>query len=254
MAIVNNIETIKASLNKIPIKAGQQIFCSDTAEIYHDGHDGMRKQISDIIKLNTEADRIDILAPLNNKLYLVLETNTLYRYSGNWIQLNNNHIVSFSKNTVTISSNVAYVDLGIPSFEPTDMLLVFLNSTYVENSEYTVKDKKLYPIEGGWIADSTNKLIFNFVALKNVTDVNNAMKFSRANFAMENENELTELYNELGVLTRINFENRVTLKNLPSIEMMKQYYINSPSWDKNYLNELLQKKYITQSQYDEIIR
>lgn len=254
MALVNNIETIKASLNKIPVKAGQQIFCSDTMEIYHDDHDGIRKQISDIIKLNTETDRKDILAPLNNKLYLVLETNTLYRYSGEWIQLNNNHIVSFSKNTVTVSSNTPYVDLGISSYDAsTDMLLVFVNSTYVENNEYKVSNNKLYPLEGGWIADSTNKLIFNIIALKNVTDVNKIVNYSIASMS-DNQYETNELYNELAILTKINFKQRADMKQIPSTNMMKQYYNSSSAWDKTYLNELLQNKYITQTQYDEIIK
>lgn len=82
MALLRPIETIESRLSKIAIKQGQLIFCTDTNNIYLDNCDNCRVRMADIIKLDNESDREDIIAPLIGKIYLVEETNKFYKYNG----------------------------------------------------------------------------------------------------------------------------------------------------------------------------
>lgn len=82
MALLRPIETIQSRLSEIPIKTGQIIFCTDTNDIYMDNSDNDRTHMTDIIRLKTEKDREDLFVPLIGKMYLVEETNILYKYNG----------------------------------------------------------------------------------------------------------------------------------------------------------------------------
>ena len=82
MALLRPIETIESRLSEIAIKPGQLIFCIDTNNIYIDNYDNHRVHMTDIIKLKKETDRDSIIAPLIGKIYLVEETNKLYKYNG----------------------------------------------------------------------------------------------------------------------------------------------------------------------------
>lgn len=88
MNITSFIETIDASLETIPIKAGQLIYCTDTLNLYHDTSVLARNQISDYIFLNTEADKDMILAPVVGKFYFVKESRITYIHDGDdWINI-----------------------------------------------------------------------------------------------------------------------------------------------------------------------
>ena len=82
MALLRHIETIQSRLSEIPVKAGQIIFCTDTNDIFMDNSENDRTHMTDIIKLKTEKDRESLFVPLVGKIYLVEETNVLYKYNG----------------------------------------------------------------------------------------------------------------------------------------------------------------------------
>lgn len=88
MALAQSIETIKSKLSTIPVTTGQVIYVGDTQEIYFDSSEGIREQIKDLIILETEAERLVIIAPLQ-KLYYVKNTSALWIYSGAWVEINN---------------------------------------------------------------------------------------------------------------------------------------------------------------------
>lgn len=67
----------------IPLKMGRFLIASDTRNIFYDLGD-KRIQLTDIITLDTEAQREAILAPLD-KFYFVRASCTLWRYAnGEW--------------------------------------------------------------------------------------------------------------------------------------------------------------------------
>lgn len=74
-----------SNLADVPKVDGQMIFTKDTGEAYLDVGEN-RSKISDIIFLQTIAERDSIISPLLNKLYYVLEDNQLYHYTGTTYQ------------------------------------------------------------------------------------------------------------------------------------------------------------------------
>ena len=85
-----NVTTdIKArDIAQIPYKEGQFLMTSDTNSIYYDFADG-RKRLTDIIELDTEAQRQAILTPIS-KFYFVKDTGKLWRYNnGDWLDMTN---------------------------------------------------------------------------------------------------------------------------------------------------------------------
>lgn len=82
MALLKTIEVIYSRLSEVPIKHGQVIFCTDTNDIYLDSSDGSRIHMTDVIKLKTEAERESLFVPLIGKIYLVEESNKLYKHNG----------------------------------------------------------------------------------------------------------------------------------------------------------------------------
>ncbi len=67
----------------IPLAMGRFLIASDTRSIFYDLQD-KRIQLTDIIVLDTEAERTAILTPLD-KFYFVKGSSTLWRYvNGEW--------------------------------------------------------------------------------------------------------------------------------------------------------------------------
>lgn len=88
MGLFKPIETTKANIGKIKVTAGQMISCSDTGELYFDTIKNGRQSIADLIIVENDTARTSLAKPLSNKLYLVKDTNYIWRYDGtNWNQL-----------------------------------------------------------------------------------------------------------------------------------------------------------------------
>lgn len=83
-------ETVKTKVNdtdKIPIVPGQYLICVDSGDLYYDTADSKRKHLTDIIDLETDAERTAILVPLD-KTYFVKGTGHFWRYlNGAWVDL-----------------------------------------------------------------------------------------------------------------------------------------------------------------------
>jgi hypothetical protein len=104
------IETIKSNINTITVVPGQMIKCYDTGELFFDTSESERIQISDIIYINTESQRLSLLAPLNSKLYFVRETNNMYIHdTENWYLVNNQISITTTLNAATATSGVLVV-------------------------------------------------------------------------------------------------------------------------------------------------
>lgn len=81
--------TINSKLSSLPLQDGQFIVSRDTSMLYADITGVGRLTFTDWIDLDTEADRLAILAPIVGKIYYVIATNAIYKYiSGKWICLN----------------------------------------------------------------------------------------------------------------------------------------------------------------------
>ena len=78
----------EAELLKTEVITGQILYATDTKKVYYDNVDGVRMLTSNIISFRniTEMNLCD--DPRPDKVYLLLSTSILYRYAGEWIELN----------------------------------------------------------------------------------------------------------------------------------------------------------------------
>lgn len=78
--------TTSDKLNDFLIKDGQLIFLQDNETIAFDWK-GKRKFYNQIIELETDFDRENLLEPVNRKYYFVIRTGVLWRYFNGWTQI-----------------------------------------------------------------------------------------------------------------------------------------------------------------------
>lgn len=81
--------TISKAKNTIlyPVVPGQYLICTDSGDVFYDTEDGVRKHLTDIIDLETDAERTAILTPLD-KMYFVKESSRFWRHlNGSWVDV-----------------------------------------------------------------------------------------------------------------------------------------------------------------------
>lgn len=162
------IETVKSKLNNIPIKNGQLIKCRDTGEIYYDDSTGIRSSDCFIIPIDTEQEIGDVVAPLNNKFYLVKETGNIYTLIGSALKcVTQKSKIQKIKSSKIITTSVTSIDIGITDFDKNlSELLVFKNGLYIEeDEEYTISEdsKSIYIVNGNWEGTEEVPIKFNFI-------------------------------------------------------------------------------------------
>lgn len=84
-AVVHNKAT-KTEVDERPISNGTLNYTSDTHDLFLDVA-GNRIKISDWIILNTDAERLSLTNPIEDKLYMVEETHALWSYKNGWWSL-----------------------------------------------------------------------------------------------------------------------------------------------------------------------
>ena len=89
MVTIKPIPITRSVINSIEIIQGQLLYCIDTLENYYDIAEGIRIQLSTVVQLSTDNSRQNLDSPSTDKMYIVIETNILYVYSGTqWIVVN----------------------------------------------------------------------------------------------------------------------------------------------------------------------
>ena len=89
--MIKHYDLTESDVSMKPYEAEALYYCTDSKNIYFDSPtEGERiKMSSDTIILATEATRRSLLAPIADKIYVVLDSACMYIYSGgNWIRLN----------------------------------------------------------------------------------------------------------------------------------------------------------------------
>lgn len=81
MANLVHISTTKPNLASTEILLGQVIYCADTQETYYDSSSGVRMGLTKVTHILTEEERKDTASPLEDWLYVVINTNKFYKYS-----------------------------------------------------------------------------------------------------------------------------------------------------------------------------
>lgn len=84
--ILSVCATISDNVKNLVIKNGQLIFVQDAGRIALD-YNNKRTFYNQIIELESDAERVSLLAPIAGKYYFVIETAVLWRYDTGWKQL-----------------------------------------------------------------------------------------------------------------------------------------------------------------------
>ena len=84
--ITSFVQCNKSGINDVDIKPGQWIICADTKDYYVDTNNGVRNKVSDIIFVDSEDSRTEILGPISDKLYVERDSGKVYIYEDNeWV-------------------------------------------------------------------------------------------------------------------------------------------------------------------------
>lgn len=87
MSFIKYIETIKDIIYDVQIKYGQVVHATDTNETFFDTKELNRVILDNVIYLN-KVEELNLLArPLTNRVYIVKENSTAYRYDGTWYKI-----------------------------------------------------------------------------------------------------------------------------------------------------------------------
>lgn len=84
--ILSAVATSGSRISDLTIKDGQLIFIQDLHRIALD-FDGKRVFYNQIVELQTDEDRLGLLAPINGIFYFVIGTAILWTYKNSWIQI-----------------------------------------------------------------------------------------------------------------------------------------------------------------------
>lgn len=83
---ISVVGTVANKLQQLPINDGQIIFVKDKKRVALDLN-GKRTFYNDITVLESDQDRLDMLAPVNGCFYFVVKTAILWFYKDEWVQV-----------------------------------------------------------------------------------------------------------------------------------------------------------------------
>ena len=105
MSLFNVNQTVASkaqNTSEVPIKDKQYLIVTDSGDIFYD-FDGKRIQLTDIIVLDTESQRLALTSPFE-KFYFVKGTGILWRYNNNaWVKCSGGGSTSVDK-VLTVSA------------------------------------------------------------------------------------------------------------------------------------------------------
>lgn len=133
---VSFVSVYSSELNSIPIKNGQTIYTKDTFNIYQDV-DGVRTKSSDMIVLDTEQELNDLLAPIEKKIYITMDTEKMWMFVGG--------VKYCLTPSIEFASSSDIQDLFYDIYSPSNYTIQYSGGTRPTNpnsSDITILDKK----------------------------------------------------------------------------------------------------------------
>lgn len=139
-SIISVIGTVKSRLPDLSIKNGQLIFVQDAQTIALDLN-GKRTFYNQIVTLDTDDQRENLLAPINGCFYFVVDTSVLWTYQTEWKQITSS------------PQEVIFIGIELPELGSANKL--FVNT---EKQNISVWDEKINSYR---IVSDTTKSISN---------------------------------------------------------------------------------------------
>lgn len=90
--VLNSREILEAQIKSIPISPEFMYICVDSHNIYYDTCDGKRIAMRDnVVVLEHDHERLHLLFPKSNKIYVVKEDHTAWMFIGGvWVRISEN--------------------------------------------------------------------------------------------------------------------------------------------------------------------
>lgn len=103
--ILSAVATTGSRISDLSIKDGQLVFVQDLHRIALD-FDGKRVFYNQIIELQTDQDRLGLLAPISGIFYFVIGTAILWTYKDSWIQITSppRELINFNESKPKLGS------------------------------------------------------------------------------------------------------------------------------------------------------
>lgn len=108
--MIKHYDLTESDVSAKPFEAEALYYCYDSKNVYFDSPTKRQriKMSSDSIIIGTEAERRSILAPIFNKIYIVLNTGCQYIYNGEkWVSLNR---VQFEIPNIELTEAMTFFD------------------------------------------------------------------------------------------------------------------------------------------------
>ena len=90
MAKLRYMDSVSTGVHLEPIDTGKLIYCADNGELYYDVNNSLRTLVTRFVRINTEIERLALTDIAQDKIYLVHETKSVYRYYNAWIAVKEN--------------------------------------------------------------------------------------------------------------------------------------------------------------------
>lgn len=148
--ILSLCATTANKVKDISIKNGQLLFIHDAGRIAMDLH-GKRTFYNQVVEIDSEQERIDLVDAINGKYYFVIETGVFWRYFNGWTQL------------TTKPEDIVFIGTELPELGQAKTL--YVNKTVgnenisvwnEESNEYQVVADKTYSISADEISAMFN--------------------------------------------------------------------------------------------------
>ena len=102
------VQCNKSALADVDITPGQWIFCADTKDYYVDTSNGVRNKISDVIFVDSEDVRAELISPLTDKIYIDRDTSTGWLYvNDEWVPLGTSASSVYTSDGHTVEDKLA---------------------------------------------------------------------------------------------------------------------------------------------------
>lgn len=146
--VLSIIGTVASKVPDIAIKNGQLIFIPDSRTIALDLNN-RRTFYNQIISLETDTERNNMLAPINGSFYFVIETAVLWNYQNKWVQI------------TTPPEEVVSIGATLPQLGSKKTLYVNTSEENISiwddaTQSFKIMGEKIYPIK-----ESDIKTLFN---------------------------------------------------------------------------------------------
>lgn len=135
-AVMSLVATSSSRIRELTIKDGQLIFIQDLGRIAFD-YKGQRVFYNQIVELETEAERLDLIEPLDG-YYFVIDSACLWFYKSGWTQITEK------------PDNILFIDVELPQLGQQGKLYIDTDDreisvwddetdTYITVSNYTAE-------------------------------------------------------------------------------------------------------------------